>query len=109
MNKKALTLLEIIVATVILALIMAGMASVFVTSRQFLLHSRYRVSAAELGKRFIDPLQVYVRAEDWYTNPLGGSFTIGSSFGSYSSSCDCVTLMPGSLIKRVKCTISWPE
>lgn len=65
MNKRALTLVEIIVSTVILALTMAGIASLFIGGKKYVLHSRSRMAGGELGRLFLDPLQNDVSQQDW--------------------------------------------
>jgi Tfp pilus assembly protein PilV len=74
-NKKALTLFEIIVSVVILALVITGLANVFVAGKRYIKYSRLRMSGGEIGKRFLDHLQAYVRQDTWSTNPLGDSQT----------------------------------
>lgn len=59
------TLLEIIVATVIFGLVMVGLANIFISAKRYTLHARSRIQAAELGKLFLDPLQMQVRADSW--------------------------------------------
>jgi Tfp pilus assembly protein PilV len=44
MNKKALTLFEIIVSVVILALAVTGLANVFVAGKRYIQHSRSRMT-----------------------------------------------------------------
>jgi Tfp pilus assembly protein PilV len=72
-NKKALTLFEILVSVVILALVITGLANVFVAGKRYIKYSRLRMGGGEIGKRFLDPLQTYVRQNDWNTstNRLG--------------------------------------
>lgn len=62
MNKKAFTLLEILVSAIILTLVMAGVAGVFISGKRYILHARSRMAGGELGKYFLDPLQMYVSA-----------------------------------------------
>jgi type II secretory pathway pseudopilin PulG len=61
MQKKALTLLEILISVIILAVTVSGLAGIFLTGKRYVLHSRLRMSGGEFGKVFIDPLQAYVR------------------------------------------------
>ncbi|MDD5568367.1 MAG: prepilin-type N-terminal cleavage/methylation domain-containing protein [Candidatus Omnitrophica bacterium] len=65
MDRKALSLLEIIISMVILALVIAGIVNVFVAAKSFIQRSRYRTTGGELGKIFLDPLQVYIRQDTW--------------------------------------------
>lgn len=64
-NKRSTTLFEVIVATVIFSLVMAGMVSVFVAGKRHVMHSRDRMTSSEMGKLFLDPLQLDVRQYDW--------------------------------------------
>jgi Tfp pilus assembly protein PilV len=61
MNKKGLTLIEILVSLVILILVVASLASVFVSAKMQIAHSRSRLTGTELGKYFLDYFQMYVR------------------------------------------------
>jgi prepilin-type N-terminal cleavage/methylation domain-containing protein len=74
MSKKALTLVEVIVSMVIFALIMAGLANLFVATKRLTLHSHSRMMLGELGRYFLDPLQMDVDQSEWvgsdYTNDL---------------------------------------
>lgn len=65
MNNKSFSLIEIIVATILLALTLVSLTNLFVVGKRYILHSRSRMSGGELGKYFLDPLQNYVRQEDW--------------------------------------------
>lgn len=75
-----LTLLEIIISIVILSLIVSGLTALFVSGKRYILHARSRMSGGELGKLFLDPLQMAVRQDTWgqAANPLSitgiGSF-----------------------------------
>jgi len=66
-----MTLIEIIVATVILALTLAGMANLFISGKRWVLISQTRMVGGELGKFFLDPLQMLVRQDTWNVNCLG--------------------------------------
>ena len=76
-NKKnfkriaGLTLLEILVSMVVFALIMGGLANLFISTKRLILRAGYQMSSAEIGKRFLDPLQLKVSADTWNTNCLG--------------------------------------
>jgi len=70
MHKKALTLIEIIISIIIVAITMAGMVNLFVSSKRWVLHSQSRMAGGELGKRFLEPLQMGVRQDQWGANCL---------------------------------------
>jgi len=59
--------MEIIVATVIFAVAVAGLTNLFVAGKRYILHSRLRISGGELGKVFLDPLQMSVAQNTWDT------------------------------------------
>jgi len=67
MPKKGLSLIEILVAAIILALVMTGLANTFIVGKRYILHSRLRMTVAELGKYFLEPLQMQVRQDEWST------------------------------------------
>jgi type II secretory pathway pseudopilin PulG len=109
MNKRALTLVEIIVSTVILALVMTGLVNVFVAGRKFALHNRNRTGAGEIGRIFIDPLQNYVRQDTWSSNPLGTNSYPNAGSGIYTAAYT-ITNHPSNVdIKRVRTRITWTE
>lgn len=62
MGKKGISLLEVVISAVILALIMGGLGNLFVSGKRYILHNRYRMTAGELGKRFLDPILKDVKA-----------------------------------------------
>jgi Tfp pilus assembly protein PilV len=61
MDKKALTLIEVLVSAIILALVTTGLVGIFIAGRRQILHSRSRMTTGELGKLFLEPLQMQVR------------------------------------------------
>jgi len=65
MRKKAVTILEVIVALVIVAIVIGGLVNVFISSQRWLIHARIRMQGGELGKRYLDPLQMEVRKDQW--------------------------------------------
>ncbi len=111
-NKKALTLVEILVATVILALVVTGLANVFVSGKRYIKQSRLRMAGGEIGKKFLDPLQSYVRQDTWSTNPLGSGAidqaVEGSTSPATTYTANYVVSTVGG-IKKVKVTVSLPE
>lgn len=71
MPKKALTLIEILISMLILSLVAGGFASLYVSTKQQTLHVHSRMAAAELGRYFLDRLQMDVREDTWNTTPVG--------------------------------------
>jgi type II secretory pathway pseudopilin PulG len=65
MGKNGQTLLEILASLIILAMVVAGLAQVFLSAKKFAIHSRSRMAAAQMGKVFLDNLQIHVNATSW--------------------------------------------
>jgi len=70
MPKKGLSLIEIIVSLVIMSITMVGLVNIFISARRHILHARTRMTGGELGKYFLDPLQMEVRQDTWDNNSL---------------------------------------
>lgn len=113
MDRKALTLIEIVVSVLILALMTAGMASLFISGKRWVLHSRSSIAAAELSKYFLEPLQMQVNQSTWNTSCVGANICTSSTqtvdninyTATYNSSN--VTGVP--TLRRVQVTINWTE
>ena len=111
-NRRGFSLLEIIMATVLLSLIITGLASVFISGKKLILHTQFRMTGGELGKYFLDPLQLQVRQDQWGTS----GFSTGSLPGQsvvmadrpYTATYTVNRNDPLANITRVKVTISWP-
>jgi len=109
------TLMEIIVSTILVALVLVGLTNLFVLGKTYILHAQYRVTGGELGRFFLEPLQMDVRQDQWGTNCLSSSTvpppcppaqTIGNIPYTPAYTIDNVT---GTTLRRVKVTISWSE
>jgi len=77
-----LTLVEIIVAALLLAIISAGMFSVTLSSRKLTTRAQRRHFATEVAQTVLENLRIYLGADLWYNtsaplhaNSLGGSNT----------------------------------
>ncbi|MDP3041569.1 MAG: prepilin-type N-terminal cleavage/methylation domain-containing protein [Candidatus Omnitrophota bacterium] len=108
------SLVEILVATVIFSLVMVGLFSVFVSGNKQIIHIRERMSSAQLGKFFLDPLQVYVRQDTW--DQAGNELRVGSRAGITQSvnnrsfsEIHAVNPVAFTDLRRVITTISWTE
>lgn len=114
MRKEGLTLLEILVAMLILALVMIGIVNVFIAGRRHLGHSRAKIQAAQLGRLFLAPLQNQVRQDQWGSNCLSSNPTIGcpaeETLGpiTYTPVYD-ISDGPINNLRKVKVTITWNE
>ena len=120
MNKKGLSLLEILISALILSLIITGLISIFVSGKRWVSHSRARMSAGELGKLFLDPFDNDIRADEWGNNCVSGlvaacpnpqTETIGSIQydARYVSSPVAVPVPTNPPLRRVTVTINWNE
>jgi prepilin-type N-terminal cleavage/methylation domain-containing protein len=67
-ERQGFTLLEIIIAAIIIAVLMWGLTNLFVSGRRHIMHARLRMAGSELGKYFLDPLQRDVRQDQWQAN-----------------------------------------
>lgn len=131
-TRKGFTLLEVLVALVILSITMAGLVNLFFTGKWFIRHARMRMTAGELGKTFLEPLQsMFIRQDTWPVNPIGGataSYYCGGT-GSpqlpnppcpnltdrtfnnieYIAQYDITTLVSAPNLRKVKLTMTWTE
>lgn len=119
MNKKALSLLEIIISAVILAIIMGGLANIFMSGKRYMMHNRYRMTGGELGKHFMDPLQMDVRQDQWGNNCLSGNTAdCTARFGNWLDPSDKTdyratyvtsNVDPSMKLRKAVVTIKWNE
>lgn len=124
MHKKGFTLIELIVAAFVLALVITGLANIFLAGKRHILHTRSRIQGAELGRLFLAPLQVQVKQSEWnfssndYNSP--NLLQKGTRTGSaetldgivYTPTYE-ISVPPGfssdSPMRKVKATITWNE
>ncbi|MFA6217204.1 MAG: prepilin-type N-terminal cleavage/methylation domain-containing protein [Candidatus Omnitrophota bacterium] len=121
MRKKAFTLLEVIVGVILLTLVMLSVTNISVASRKYLYHSRARLAAANLGRMFLDPLQMEVRqdATDFnLPNCLNsGGTTHCPSPATVDTTINRITYLTtymmntvaGLPLRRVKITVHWTD
>jgi len=112
MNKKALSLLEIIISTLILALVITGLINVLVAAKGFIQHTRYRVGAGEIGKEFVDPLQGYVREDTWGSNYLGNAENppqASDPTGFYTADYEISVPSSNPEMRKVTVTLNWTD
>jgi len=116
MSKKGMSLLEILVSTLILALVMTGLANIFVAGKKYILHSRARMTGGELAKFFLEPLQMDVRQDEW--DNLSANNCLRNGRGCPTPQIiDAITHTPTytrtpnspiTIINKVKVDIKWP-
>jgi prepilin-type N-terminal cleavage/methylation domain-containing protein len=117
---RAFTLMECLVSMVLISLVLVGLGSVFLGGKKWMGHRRYQVTAAQIAKVFLDPLQMDVRQDNWgtATNCLSSIGENCSSYGSHAP-IDGITYSAGYVIssppvdggnlRRVQLTVSWNE
>lgn len=59
-NKRAFTLLEIVISSIILAITSVGLTGICISGKKYIAHARARMAGGELGELFLNPLQSYV-------------------------------------------------
>jgi len=121
-NKAGFSLVEIIVASMVFALVIVGLLSVFVSGTQHIIHARERITSAEVGKFFLDPMQMAVRMDTW--NQVGNALKLSAvpvslttqrvnnrDFSGTYTVDDATTdaSLTGTDLRRVTTTISWNE
>lgn len=65
MNKQGVSLIEILVSCVIIALLLGGLSSIFVAGSRWITSIHAQSAGEEVGKLFLDPMQMHVRQIDW--------------------------------------------
>ena len=118
-NKSGFTLIEILVSSVIFALVIVGLLSVFSSGNKHIVHARERMTSSELGKFFIDPLQKNVRQDEWVpaTSPLFvPPPTVTQNINNREFKADYTTdavtdpvADPGLDLRRVTAKVIWNE
>jgi len=115
MNRKALTLLEILISVIILALVVTGLGNVFVAGKRYIQHSRMRMTGGEIGKYFLDPLQNDVNQSTWGTTsrlgvPANAVEQTASIDGrTYTADYTVTNNSPIANLNKVKVIITWTE
>ncbi|MFH1441886.1 MAG: prepilin-type N-terminal cleavage/methylation domain-containing protein [Candidatus Omnitrophota bacterium] len=66
-RNQGVSLIEILVSCVIIALLVGGLGSIFVAGSRWITGIHSQSAAEEVGKLFLDPMQMHVRQSDWNT------------------------------------------
>jgi len=101
MKKKAVTrirtglsLIEVIVSTILIALTLLGLSNLFLASKTHIQYSRTRMTGGELGRVFVDPLQMQVRQDNWNNATMNALSATGSGSFRYCDSNASTTEQP---------------
>jgi hypothetical protein len=128
-HKEAMTLTEVLVAAVIMALAITGIANIFVVGKRYVTHTRSKVAAGEISKIFLEPLQLDVRDDTWWGGSGVNDLAIGTrycdSVGGHTQMLGCPPQDRRRLndvlydatydisgfgeLRRVQLTINWSE
>ena len=114
-RRAGFTLMEVIVASMLIAITLTGLAHLFVIGKRYILHSRSRMASGELSKVFLDPLQMNVRQDQWGNNCLSSSPTAGCPGPQtidnipYTPTYTINDVGGGTNLRRVRLTIGWTE
>ena len=112
MKNKGLTLAEIIISVVILSLVMLGLTNLFISGKRYILSARSRMTGGELGRVFLDPLQMHVRQDTWdnaTSNSLSvGTFTSNQTVNNIAYSAN-YTISSANNMRKAKVNITWNE
>ena len=110
--------MEVVVASIILAITMVGIVNLFVSGARYVQHSRARMTGGEFGRYFLDPLQEQVRQDEWGTNclsnPAGCQQTLTKSIDNLNYTAtykvDAGPTFDGpSDTRRVQIDLNWNE
>lgn len=121
-NSRGFSLLEIVIAMLILGLVTAGLFGLFTTSYGFISKAGRRLQAVNYGREVLETLKIYVSANSATPVNAGSAFTnsnfsaIGlnasNTFGgiSFSRSYN-VTNDPlnATGLRQVRVTVNWNE
>jgi prepilin-type N-terminal cleavage/methylation domain-containing protein len=112
---QAFTMTEVIVATIIFSLAMAGVFASIANLRQPAIESSQEVTAAFIGKRVLDDLRSAVNAESW-NDPTTGRLLANTTYTitpvvvsgrTYSGTYRVATDPDGTNARQVTLNITW--
>jgi Tfp pilus assembly protein PilV len=114
---SGISMLEIIISMMILALVLVGLINVFVVSRGYMAHGRSRISASQLATVFLDPLQNEVNQTSWNTSANLLNVTTVDRVGTavpidgvyYTPTYNVTDQSSDTALRRVTVNITWNE
>lgn len=115
MNKRGLgfTLLELIICTIIIILLAAGLANIFVVGKGYIARTKSQINSAEIAKHFLAPMHSQVRQDVWSStgNCVGNFMACPSAAenidGVAYTPVFNITNVTGTTLRRVKVRIDW--
>ncbi|MBI4707890.1 MAG: prepilin-type N-terminal cleavage/methylation domain-containing protein [Candidatus Omnitrophica bacterium] len=110
---KAFTLMEILVSMIIFSLLVMSFAALIVTGKRYIASSRARIAGGEIGKYFLDPLQLQVRQDQWGNNCLSAG--INCDTANWIDPSSGIVYTPAynfsdvNNLRKLKLTLTWNE
>lgn len=114
MNRKGLSLIEILVSAVILSLVMTGLVGVFLSAKRHIRRPYASMAGGELERYLFSDLQMEVSQDQWGSNCLSSfpttgcpnNLTIGGI--TYNLGWD-ITDAPvvATTLRKVRVTLTW--
>jgi len=109
--------MEVLISAILFGLILIGLANLFIAGRKYVMHARARMASSELGRYFLDPLQLQVRQDQWGTNCLSSGVGCGNPTFTLDNmdykAAYQVTTGPGGAaatdVRKVTTKITWQE
>lgn len=112
-DRRGFTLLEVLVSALLLSLVMLGLMNVFTGSKRYLLGSRWRITAGELGRYFLEPLSLNVSQNTWATGWLGAGGNYSSSITldgiNYSAEYNITPNFNLTNVSKVRLNVTWND
>lgn len=84
-SRTGFTLVEIMVAIVVLSLLASGLFSVMVSARHFVARSKRRLVAAELARGEMERMRDYIDGETWILNNSSDPLNPDDGWSSWST------------------------
>ncbi|MDD5078941.1 MAG: prepilin-type N-terminal cleavage/methylation domain-containing protein [Candidatus Omnitrophica bacterium] len=116
-KNNGISLVEILVAMLLLSLVMIGLVNVFITSKRLLMRGQSKITALEFARSFIEPLNNAIRQDTW--NHANNDLRLGTRTGPYQvinginyTSVYNVTDVPApsaANLRRVKVDMRWND
>ena len=100
------SLVEVLVSLVLISIIVVGVFNLFSGGKAWIAHRRRMIAAGELGKIFLDPLQMDVRQDQWLNNCLSANVSCPGPSGNYTPSFNSTDVGVAGL-RRVRMTVDW--
>jgi hypothetical protein len=120
-TKKAVSLMEILAAALILSFVVGGLISAFLSVRRYIRHAKERATATDLARSHSRALLSEVRADSWDSGGLahGTSQSLPTGSGDWSDIDNVdyedantqyqVNNQPGQDYRRADITIEYPD